>query len=104
MRGLGFGLCGAAIAAGSGGGSDNGGKVGRGRKRNVMHQKPGNALNSPPKASYLGADLVAALPGLDVDDLAHGEVLLVGVAKSSLGERERLRGGVLLAGHEIELE
>ena len=50
-----------------------------------MHQKPGNALNSPPKASYLGADLVAALPGLDVDDLAHGEVLLVGVAKSSLG-------------------
>ena len=38
------------------------------------------------QASYLGANLVAALPGLDVDDLAHGEVLLVGVAKSSLGE------------------
>ena len=53
------------------------------------------------RASYLGADLVAALPGLDVDDLAHGEeaeVLLV--TKSSLEKR----GGVLLAGHEIELE
>ena len=70
-----------------------------------MHQKPGNALNSPPKASYLGADLVAALPGLDVDDLAHAEVvLLVGDAKSSLGESGVWRGGVLLAGHEIELE
>ena len=39
--------------------------------------------------SHLGADLVAALPGLDVDDLAHAEeVLLVDVfaKKSSLEE------------------
>ena len=46
------------------------------------------------QASYLGADLVAALPGLDVDDLAHleAEVLLVVVGKSSLERRCSLRG------------
>ena len=82
------------------------GKVGRGRERKRHAPKTGKCFVFPAQSianSYLGADLVAALPGLDVDDLAHGEVLLVGVAKSSLGESE-WRGGVLLAGHEIELD
>ena len=78
-----------------------------------MHQNPGNALYFPPNQSiansHLGANLVAALPGLDVDDLAHG--LGCEGRSSRRSPKKFVRrsggsggGGVLFAGHEIELE
>ena len=49
--------------------------------------------NLPTNHAYLGADLVAALAGLHVDDLAHVVVggVCVGVAREGRGELRRCR-------------